>query len=1241
MDKIDVLELLDEQSVTTKEKDYKDWREALNDIKAANNNFDINTMCEVCIKQQYEIGLKDALGRHQPITIQCTGLNTYKNKVISEHGEEVYKTLEGILSKEQKDQAEQIENSMDWMAGNIKDSKLFNSRPHQVMINSCSAKKKVLRMGRRCIEENTKVLGPKKGYSIKHLFNMFRKYKEMPYIYAYDDETGKLVLTNKYLIMPNGRVDTVKITLSNGHSVIATENHPLLVYRDKQFNYVPIGELDIEYDKVLLDNNEILSIRSIENVGKRSTYHLSVIKYETFLTTGGFIHHNTGKALDVRTPIPTPNGWKTMGDLQVGDKVFDDEGNECNITFVTEYQHERECFEITFDNGDTVVADADHQWAVSTREHRRKAIAKGLSVTDSEVVLTTKDILDFEKKHYAIRLTEPVNYNEKDLSIDPYVLGYWLGDGNTNTTILTIGDEDCSETLSRLSSKGYTVKQYKQKYAYKLENVFEVFKEEGLINNKHIPVKYLQGSVEQRLELLRGLLDSDGSYNDRDDTIEFSTSLESLSVEFKELLSSLGIKSSIKRNRSFLNGNQHKDRFRFVFKTNLKVFNLERKDKNSKTKVNSRSSYLYIKSIVPVESRPVKCISVDSQRSLYLATKNYVVTHNTYAMSVGMLHRMLTNKNYKVLMVAPMATMIDEVVEQIKKFCDAMEVNPIESSSQSPIAFIEFNTGSTFKGVTAGASGAKGTRGKAADLLYIDECFPGRTKIKMWDGTTKSIEDIETGDRVLSFDERTQKLVAKNVLEVRCTGKKDVYTFETVSGKKLHTTANHPVWSRDGWKEAYEARSLATTETRTGDFFFESVVGSRFKATEKVYNLEVEDTHTYIADGFIVHNCDFLNPKDLNAILGILMDNANTEFWASSTPIGEGNLYQLSQDPSFKEFHFPSYVIPHYSDKIDEDLRRQMTEVGYEQEVLANFGASEEGVFQIPFIEKSIIKEQLILTERYILENRPDFILFMGVDWNHDKVGTRIVILAYHKPTGRFVVVCKERVALAGWTQLLAVQKIVDLNRIYDVDHIYVDEGFGTSQASMLRQFSREQYGKVPANHPDLKLTDVVAVNFSATLNLRDPVTGEELKKQTKQYMVEHAAKLLTQGVLILREEEDSAIIAQMKNYIVKSISARGLKTFTYKDPQVADHDLDAYMLALHGFHQEYSEFNTYGPIVGIGSLLSRNNDGSLHMNELGMDPVEVYSASSNMVINTRKSILNNKFSSSSRHSPFKGRKKW
>lgn len=905
MERIDTIEILDEQenekSAATDEK--KHWKDALNDIKRETNNFDIQEMCKNCIKKQLEYGNVDENGK-PTLTIQCTGLNTYKNKVISEHGEEVYETLKGLLSKEQYEQAEQIENSMAWMAGNINDKKLFNSRPHQVMINSCSANKKVLRMGRRCIEENTKILGAKKDYSIKHLYNLFKKYKDMPYIYSYDDETGKLVLTNKYLIMPNGKVEVLKLTLSNGYSVTATSTHPLLVFKNKQYSYIPLGEIELT-DRILLDDNTLSEIRSIEPVGKRNTYHLSVVRYETFLTTGGFIHHNTGK---------------------------------------------------------------------------------------------------------------------------------------------------------------------------------------------------------------------------------------------------------------------------------------------------------------------------------------------TYAMSVGMLHRMLTNKNYKVLMVAPMATMIDEVVEQIKKFCAAMDGDPIISATQTPIQYIEFNTGSTFKGVTAGASGAKGTRGKAADLLYVDECFPGRTKIKMWDGSNKAIEDIEVGDRVLSFDERKNKLVIKSVKEVRCTGKKDTYTFETVSGKKLTCTANHPIWTRDGWKEAYEARSIATTETRTGDFFFESIVGSRYKSLEKVYNLEVEDTHTYIADGFIVHNCDFLNPKDLNAILGILMDNAATEFWASSTPIGEGNLYQLSKDPAFKEFHFPSYVIPHYSDKIDADLRRQMTEVGYEQEVLANFGASEEGVFQIPFIEKSIIREQTIISTEYVLRNRDDFILTMGVDWNHDKVGTRVVIVAYHKITGRYFILTRDRVALAGWTQLLAVQKIVDLNRLYDVDHIYVDEGFGTSQASMLRQFSQNQYGKVPHDHPDLKLSDVVAVNFSASLNLRDPVSGDELKKQTKQYMVEYAANLLTRGVLVLREEEDSDIIAQMKNYVVKSVSARGLKTFTYKDPQIADHDLDAYMLALHGFHQEYSEFNQHGPIVGIGSILAKNQE--LDPIGIDIDHSAIAVASSNMIINTKRSILDNKFRSN-RSTSFKTRKRW
>lgn len=901
MKKIDLIELMDENGTSQKVDRIEDWKETLENIKRESNNFDLETMCNICIQQQYELGIKDSEG-NLITPIQCTGLQTFKNTIVRENGEEVYEELKELISAEELSLGEQIVNSMTWMSNNIKDEKLFSPRPYQVLINSCSAKKKVLRMGRRCLEENEKVIGVKKSYRAKHLWNLFKNRKRMPEIISYDDETGELVKTDQYLIMPNGIELTYKVTTTTGYSTTATLKHPLFVYskNNKQFEYKEIGEIDIESDQIFFLDNKLHNIKSITKVGMRQTYHISVIKYETFATGAGFLHHNTGK---------------------------------------------------------------------------------------------------------------------------------------------------------------------------------------------------------------------------------------------------------------------------------------------------------------------------------------------TFAMSVGLLHRLLVNKGYRVLMVAPMETMITEVVEQIKKFCAAMEEDPIISATQSPIHQLTFNTGSTFKGVTAGASGAKGTRGKGADLLYVDECFPAKTKIKLQDGTTKNIEDIEVGDKVLSFDEKKGKLVAKPVVAVKCTGKKEVYSFTTVSGKKIHCTAEHPVLTRSGWMAAHEANSIATTETRSGEYFFESIVGCKLKSTEAVYNLEVKDTHTYIADGFIVHNCDFLRPKDLNSILGILMDSKDTEFWASSTPIGETNLYKLSQDPSFKEFHYPSFVIPHYSDEMDAVLRAQMDEAGYVQEVKAEFGADNDSVYPINFIEQATVKEEVIIDSEYVARNRRDFIVVMGVDWNHDKVGTRIVIVAYHKLSGRYFTIVKERVSKANWTQILAVEKIVDLNRMYEIDHIYVDEGFGITQASQLRLFSQSQYGKVPPNHPDLKLSKVVSVNFSSSIVLRDPISGDEYRKQTKQYMVEHSVDLLTRGLIVLQEKEDADIIAQMKNYVIKTKTSSGLKTYTYRDAQIADHDLDAFNIALHGFHTEYSEFVSTSPLVGLNTILREG--ASLP------DENSVISYGSNMIINTKKSLITSKFRQERSNREFKARKRW
>ena len=119
----------------------------------------------------------------------------------------------------------------------------------------------------------------------------------------------------------------------------------------------------------------------------------------------------------------------------------------------------------------------------------------------------------------------------------------------------------------------------------------------------------------------------------------------------------------------------------------------------------------------------------------------------------------------------------------------------------------------------------------------------------------------------------------------------------------------------------------------------------------------------------------------------------------------------------------------------------------------------------------------------------------------------------------------------------------------------------------------------------------------------------------------------------MLQEKEDADIIAQMKNYIIKTKTVSGLKTYTYRDAQVADHDLDAFNIALHGFHTEYSEFVSTSPLVGLNTILKEGS--SLP------DESSIISYGSNMIINTKKSLITSKFRQDRSNREFKTRKRW
>lgn len=1117
-----------------------DWKITVKQIEEETNNYNIDTMCSLCINKQ----IKD----HGKITIACKGLHTLKESLKREdptYTDEDYEELVRIVGKDGVRKAEETENSYTWMENNVVDPELFNPRKHQRMINNCSAQFKVLRMGRRCVSQNMKIEGIGKKYKVKHLAHLFKKHKKLPPILAFDEVNNETVITDKYLILDNGIVPIIKITLENGLTIEVTDTHPLFAFKDKHFAFQEAKDLSTS-DYLLNIDNKMLKIKSISKKKSDITYHISVLKFHTFISDGGIINHNTGKALDVRTPIPTPFGWKTMGDIQVGDKVFDDKGKVCNVTFVTEYQYDRNCFELRFDNGFKIIADEEHQWNVI--------------IDNKEITVTTKHIIQNINNNVSvkIRMTRPVEYE--------------------NTTKL------CMTTIGR--SIGIGREFFDSKYNYL--------------------------TVKDRFELLKGLESvlsvSIGDCN----TLIIKEGL--LLKNIKELLSSLGIKYFIK------------DTYLYY------------KPRNRLEDLYEIQEYIEVSNIYKVESRPVKCISVDSENKLYLVTKNYIVTHNTYSMAIGMLHRLLTNKNFDVIMVAPMVTMIEEVVDQLVKFCETLPVYPIESKTKSPINTIKFNTGSVFKGISAGSSGATAVRGKKAKLIYMDECLKKGTKIKMSDGSWKPIEDIEIGDIVVSFNEDTKKFVTKRVVFTKCNGVKDVYEYKTVSGSKLVCTTNHPVYTRDGWIEIDKAKHLATLKTRTGNHFFESIVKKTYKGTSPVYNMQVEDTHTYVAEGFITHNCDYLSSKDLDSILAIINDNPDVEIWASSTPVGQGNLYRLAQNPSNKEFHFPTHVVDHYDDDLDAYNRSTLTSIAYEQEILANYGSSVSSVFQIQFIETSTVEdEQIDINIATIKQNRKDYIITVGVDWNKEKVGTRIVCLAYHRPTGLYHVVAKDRVGMKGWTQVIAVQRIVQMVEDYDVDHIYVDEGHGEMQDSQLRLTGQKAMLEEGPKSKTARLMDTVAVSFGSNLILTDPVTYQQKTKKTKQYMVEHLSNLLNRGLLVFKKTADEELLLQLKNYTVESISVNGAKKYKAASTKVGDHDLDAYMLAIHAIHQEYSEL---AGNLSHGSILAHRLPTPGTVQEREEDPSYIIGKTNNIVLNTKRSYLENKFRSSMKRNGFKARKR-
>lgn len=343
----------------------------------------------------------------------------------------------------------------------------------------------------------------------------------------------------------------------------------------------------------------------------------------------------TGKAGSVNSVVYTPDGPKRMGDIEVGDTVCTPDGQTSEVIEVHP-QGIRDVYELTFNDGSTTECDINHLWKVK-RNYRNKF--------DWEI-LQLSEILDeglyySDRPKWKIPLTEPVFFSKKEQPIPPYILGCLLGDGGLSerTPKFTTADKELVDVFSEYASSIDLNCKHTSKYSYALSNPNNKKGDNKLTNklkdlnlfgktshDKFIPEQYLYGSVPQRFQLIRGLMDTDG-YNNRGKTAEFTTTSEQLAKNVVEVLQSLGYTGKIKKRTTKCNGKEFPS-YRIHISGNdiSKLFNLSRKKHNIK-RVKPKLTRT-IRKVKWLRKDECKCIVIDHPDHLYL-TDNFIVTHNS------------------------------------------------------------------------------------------------------------------------------------------------------------------------------------------------------------------------------------------------------------------------------------------------------------------------------------------------------------------------------------------------------------------------------------------------------------------------------------------------------------------------------------------------------------------------------------------------------------------------------------
>lgn len=312
----------------------------------------------------------------------------------------------------------------------------------------------------------------------------------------------------------------------------------------------------------------------------------------------------------------------------------------------------------------------------------------------------------------------------------------------------------------------------------------------------------------------------------------------------------------------------------------------------------------------------------------------------------------------------------------------------------------------------------------------------------------------------------------------------------------------------------------------------------------------------------IVDEGDMLDDQTLESILASLTGTgAIAQMVVSFTPTGKRGLvyrWTTNKKMDFKEFHFTSKVSPNWTPELELFYRESYSQAGYGREFDAEFGEMEVSLFQHKHIELSL--------QDYDIKKAPPEkgeIYCFGVDWNRKGIGVHIVVVGYKPETGQFRVAHKEIIDAGDFTQLTAVNRLAELNKIWDPDFIYVDTGYGDTQIETLKVLGMGD----PGSRLHRK---VVGVDFGSKVVVRDPLTKDFVKKPVKPFMVDLCVRRVESGVCVFPKTEDTqfGLVGQLRRFTVVRYGREGQPVFT----DDTEHTAIAWMLGVYGILMEMSD---------------------------------------------------------------------